>query len=263
MSESIRLHREGAIVTVMIDRPPANAFDAELSRELGEVMAGYQADPDLRCAILTGAGEKFFSAGSDLKWGAEGGLNLPPGSYGPGGFAGLSEMWSLTKPVVAALNGMAVGAGFEIALACDIVVAAEEVRFWLPEVRRGFIAGAGGVIRLPRLLPYQLAMEMLLACQWMPAARLADFGLVNRVVPRAELMAAARFYADAIAEAAPRAVRATKACWHQTAHLSIEDAFQAIHEGRIEEHEAMMASPDYAEGSRAFADKREPEFKGR
>lgn len=259
----VSLQREDRILILTIDRPPANAFDDTLSKELGHVMLAYQNDPELRCAILTGAGEKFFSGGSDLKWGAAGGLKLGPDAYGPGGFAGISELWQLTKPVIAALNGMAVGAGFEIALACDLVVAADHVKFWLPEVQRGFIADSGGVIRLPRLLPYQLAMEILLTCRWMTAHELHAFGVVNAVVPADQLMAKAREYAQKIADAAPLAVQATKACWHQTAHLSIKDAFGKIQSEEIVEHERMMNSADYNEGSLAFAEKRAPIWSGK
>jgi crotonobetainyl-CoA hydratase len=250
------------ILVATLDRPPANAFDDRLSQQLGEVMAAYQSDSDLRCAVLTGSGDKFFSAGSDLKWGAQGGLKLGPTAYGPGGFAGISELWSLTKPVIAALNGMAVGAGFEITLACDVVVAADHVKFWLPEVQRGFIADSGGVIRLPRLLPYQKAMEMLLACEWATAEDLKRFGIVNAVVPAADLMSTAMRYAQRIAAAAPLAIQATKAVWAETSHLSIREAFARVHSKTIEVHERMMASADYEEGSRAFVEKRSPDFKG-
>ena len=261
-AELVKAERDGAILTLTLNRPPANAFDDRLSQRLGDLLVDYQQDSSLRCVILTGSGERFFSGGSDLKWGANGGLKLRPDAYGPGGFAGLSELWQLTKPVVAALNGMAVGAGFEIALACDLVVAADHVRFWLPEVQRGFIADSGGVIRLPRLLPYQKAMELLLTCQWISALELHQYGIVNAVVPVADLMSTARQYADKIAQAAPLAIQATKAVWAQTAHLSIRDAFSSVHSGAIEVHERMLASPDYEEGSRAFAEKRAPRFVG-
>ncbi|RWD28741.1 MAG: carnitinyl-CoA dehydratase [Mesorhizobium sp.] len=259
----IIVSREDRVLVVTLNRAPANAFDDVTSRELAQVMLSYQEDPDLRCAILTASGEKFFSGGMDLKWGADGNLRLASHGYGPGGLGGISELWSLTKPVIAALNGMAVGAGFEIAMACDLVVAADHVKFWLPEVQRGFIADAGGVIRLPRLLPYQLAMEMLLTCRWMTAQELQPFGIVNAVVPASELMDKAREYAAKITEAAPLAVQATKATWHQTAHLSVRGAFDEVQSGKIREHRAMMDSPDYEEGSRAFADKRKPVWYGK
>lgn len=252
----VRTSREDAVLTVVIDRAPANAFDDKLSQELGQTMLDYQHDATLRCAILTGAGDKFFSAGADLKWSAEGGNHHPYDEYGPGGFAGISELWELSKPVVCALNGMAVGAGFEIALACDIIVAADHVKFWLPEVQRGFIAGAGGVIRLPRLMPYQFAMEMLLACRWVDAAELRDLRIVNSVVPAGQLLSTANAYAGKIAGAATLAVQATKACWHETAHMSIRDAFNLINTGGVAKHEEMKASSDYMEGSIAFAEKR-------
>lgn len=260
--QTVRTERDGHLLILTIDRPPANAFDDETSIELGEAIAAYQGDDELRCAILTGAGSKFFSGGSDLKWGAAGGLRLGPEAYGPGGFAGLSEHWNLTKPVVCALNGMAVGAGFEIALACDLVVAADHVRFWLPEVQRGFIAGSGGVIRLPRLVPYQFAMEMLLTCRWATAQELHELRIVNAVVPGDQLMSVAREYAQKIIDAAPLAVQATKAVWLETAHLSIREAFERVHRGEIAEHERMLSSTDYNEGSSAFSEKRKPRWSG-
>ena len=259
---SIHAECDGHLLTLTIDRPPANAFDDATSIELGDALVSYQKDDNLRCVILTGAGTKFFSAGSDLKWGAAGGLRLEPTSYGPGGFAGLSELWSLKKPVICALNGMAVGAGFEIALACDLIVAADHVRFWLPEVQRGFIAGAGGVIRLPRLVPYQFAMEMLLTCRWVTAQELKELKIVNAVVSQDDLLPTARTFAHKIIDAAPLAVQATKACWHETAHMSIREAFAHIHGGGVHEHEAMFNSKDYIEGSTAFAEKRQPQWSG-
>jgi crotonobetainyl-CoA hydratase len=263
MSNPIKAARNGAILELTIDRPKANAFDGATSRALGEALVVYQNDESLRCAIITGAGDKFFSAGWDLKFASDLDSDDSKVDYGPGGFAGLTEMWNLTKPVIAALNGMTIGGGWELALACDLVVAADHVRFWMPEVQRGIIAGGGGVLRLPRLMPYNIAMEILLTCRWVEVAEMLPYGLVNRIVPRARLMDAARELAAAIAKAGPLAVQATKAVWHSTAHLSVHDAFAKVRRGDVPEHERMLRSADYIEGPRAFAEKRDPVFTGR
>jgi len=263
MSKLIRIERRGPVLELTVDRPKANAFDGPTSKALGEALVAYQQDDGLRCAIITGAGEKFFSGGWDLKVAAELGLDELNVDYGPGGFAGLTEMWTMRKPVVAALNGMTIGGGWELALACDIVIAADHVRFWMPEVQRGIIADGGGVIRLPRLLPYYLAMEILLTCRWVEVAEVAPHGMVNRVVPKDKLMDTAREYANLIAKGAPLAVQATKAVWQQTSHLPVPDAFAKVRRREIPEHNRMQQSDDYLEGPRAFSEGRDPVYKGR
>ena len=263
MSSPIRSERKGALLELTIDRPKANAFDAATSKALGEALVTYQNDDGLRCAIITGAGDKFFSGGWDLKAAAALGNDESKMDYGPGGFAGITELWSLTKPVIAALNGMTIGGGWEVALACDMVVAADHVRFWLPEVQRGIIADGGAVQRLPRLLPSYIAMEILLTCRWVEVKEMQHYGLVNAVVPADRLMETARQLAAPILTAAPLAVQATKALWHATSHLSVRDAYVKMRGGGIPEYQRMKQSDDYLEGPRAFAEKREPVFKGR
>ena len=262
MTSPIKSERKGALLELTIDRPQANAFDGPTSKALGEALVAYQNDDSLRCAIITGAGSKFFSGGWDLKAAAALGNDESKMDYGPGGFAGITELWSLTKPVIAALNGMTIGGGWEVALACDLVVAADHVRFWMPEVQRGIIADGGAVQRLPRLLPSYIAMEILLTCRWVEVKEMQHYGLINAVVPGDKLMDKARELAAPILKAAPLAVQATKAVWHGTSHLSVRDAYVKMRGGGIPEYQRMKQSDDYLEGPRAFAEKREPVFKG-
>ena len=261
MTDAVTEIRRGAVLEITIDRPKANAIDAATSRALGARFAAFRDDPDLRVAIVTGAGERFFSAGWDLKAAAAGAEQ--GADHGPGGFAGLTERFDLDKPVIAAVNGMAVGGGFELALACDLVVAAEHAEFFLPEVTIGMIADAGGNLRLPQRIPRAVAMEMLLTGRRMDAAEALRRGLVNAVVPGAQLMTRARALAERVAAAAPLAIAAVKEVVAATDHLSVEDAFAALKSGRLDAYEKMRASADFLEGPRAFAEKRTPVWRGR
>lgn len=259
MSEAVRTERRGAVLEVTLDRPKANAIDAATSRALGACFAAFRDDPALRVAIVTAAGERFFSAGWDLKAAAAG----DDTDYGVGGFAGLTELFDLQKPVIAAVNGLCVGGGFEMALACDLMVAAEGVEFMLPEVTIGLIPDAGGVLRLPRRLPRAVAFEMMLTGARLSAEDALRHGLVNRVVPRTALMATAREIAELIVAAAPLAVNAVKAVVAATEHLPLAEAYAAMRRGRIPEYDRVLASEDIREGPRAFAEKRKPVWRGR
>ena len=256
--EGIRAERRDSILEVTIDRPKANAIDAATSRELGEAFVGFRDDPGLRVAIVTGAGDRFFSAGWDLKAAAAG----DDEGYGPGGFAGLTELFDLDKPVIAAINGWAAGGGLELALACDLIVASTTAQLSLPEVTRGLVPDAGGVLRLPRRMPRALAMEMLLTGRAIDADEAARWGLVNRVAQPEALMDEARALAERILEAAPLAVQAVKAIASATEELSVEEGTAAINEGRIAAYQRARASEDAKEGPRAFAEGRDPEWKG-
>jgi len=251
--------RNGSILEVTLDRPKANAIDAATSRAMGKLFAEFRDDPALRVAILTGAGEKFFSAGWDLKAAAAG--EAIESDYGVGGFGGLTELPDLHKPVIAAVNGLAVGGGFELALACDLIVAAEHAQFSLPEVLVGVLADAGA-FRLPRRLPRAIAMEMLLTGRRMTAAEALQWGLVNAVVPSAELMAKAREYAHLILQAAPLAIAAVKQVTRATETLSLAECYALLRSGTLGAYQAMLASEDAQEGPRAFAEKRPPVWKG-
>ena len=253
----VRTEVRDSVLEVTIDRPPANAIDAETSRELGEAFASLRDDPSLRAAIVTGAGERFFSAGWDLKAAVAG----EDEEFGPGGFAGLTELFDLEVPVIAAVNGMAVGGGFELALACDLIVAVRGAEMFVPEVNLGFVADAAGVVRLPSRLPRAVAMELLLTGRRMGADEAARYGLVNRVVEPDELMAAARELAGRVAAAAPLATRAVKAVVHAAEGLGTEEAYAAMRETPA--YRTMLASEDADEGPRAFTDGRSPVWRGR
>ena len=261
MTATVKRARRGAVLEITLDRPKANAIDRATSRALHDALRALAEDDGLRVAILTGGGDRFFSAGWDLKAAAAG--EQVDADHGPGGFAGLTEFHELDKPVVAAVNGYAAGGGFELALACDLIVAAEHAEFFLPETALGIIADAGGVFRLPRRIPHAVAMEMILTGRRMGACEAARWGLVNRVVPGAELMAAARALAEEIAARAPLAVRAAKDVVRATEAMGVADAFAHVRGGGSTVYGEMLASRDAREGARAFAEKRAPVWQGR
>lgn len=262
MSESLKVERRGAVIELTLDRPKANAIDNATSRELGEIFLGFRDDPQARVAILTAAGDRFFSAGWDLK-AAAAGDSSPDDDYGPGGFAGLTELFDLDKPVICAVNGIAAGGGFELALAADLIVAAEHAEFFLPEVNTGLIANAGGTIRLPRRLPYAIAMDMLLTGRRMGADEALRWGLVNAVAPSAALMTQAREFAERIVAAAPLSVAATKEIVHHTEGQTVEQAYTTMRSGKLPAYQRVLTSEDAKEGPLAFAEKRTPIWKGR
>ena len=258
--EAIRTVRRGSTLEVTLDRPKANAIDAATSRALGAVFSRFRDDPDLRVAIFTGAGERFFSAGWDLAAGAGG--EAYDGDFGPGGFGGFPELPGLDKPVIAAVNGMAVGGGFELVMSADMVVAAEHAVFFLPEASIGLIPDVGS-IRLPRLLPAPVANEVLLAGRRLTAEEAHRFGLVNQVVPGAELMDGARDLAGRISANAPLAVAAILDIGRRTGNLPVAGALHALRSGTVGAYGKMLESEDAREGIQAFTEKRNPVWKGR
>lgn len=258
----IRSSRGGGILEIELANPPVNAIGVEMSRALGTALAQFRDDDALLVAIITGGPGRLFSAGWDLKEAADEGLD-ESADYGVGGCAGLTELFDLDKPVIAAVNGTAVGGGFELMLACDIVVAAETAEFFLPETAVGVMADAGGVQRLPRKLPVNLAVEMLLTGRHLSAREAASFGLVNYALPAAEVLEKARGIARHIAGAAPLAVRAIKETIQGTAHMSVEQAFRSIRSRSFPVYARMLTSADHEEGPKAFIEKRPPRWTGR
>jgi crotonobetainyl-CoA hydratase len=253
--------KRGHVAYVTLNRPERmNALDQHSHEELIEIFDDFAADEDSWVAIITGAGERAFSAGNDLKATAEASANGEQ-RVGPGSrFAAITRGYDCPKPLIAAVNGVAAGGGFEIALACDLVIAADTARFALPEPRVGLIAGAGGVHRLSRQIPLKHAMEMLLTGRFVSAEEGYRLGFVNEVVPAAELMAAAERWAGEILECSPLLVQLTKEAVNDGFGLAIDDAIARDWEARIPR---MLASRDYIEGPRAFSEKRKPAWSGR
>ncbi len=250
---------DGRILTVTINRPEVmNSLHPAANLELEEVFDDFAANPELWVAIITGAGDRAFSAGNDLKFQAKEGGNAVKSPKT--GFGGLTSRFDNYKPVIAAVNGVAMGGGFEIALACDIIIASEKAVFALPEPRVGLAALAGGVHRLPRQIGTKRAMGMLLTGRRVSAAEGLEFGFVNEVVAHDELMSAARRWADQIVECAPLSVRASKqAAMDGLAWGSVEEAMSQ----RYDALGAMIKSADFVEGPRAFAEKRPPRWQGK
>ena len=254
--EFVRYEKRDHVAVVTINRPEVmNALHPPANEELSRVWDDVADDPDVRVAILTGAGDRAFSAGNDLKWTAQHGVPRMP----KGGFGGLVARDDLWKPLIAAVNGVALGGGLEIALACDIIVAAENARLGLPEPRVGLMAAAGGVHRLPRHVPLKIAMGMMLTGRQIPATEALRIGLVNEVVPPAQLMAAAERWASEILECSPLSVQASK----QAALQGLAKPLAEAMAGDYPLVRKLWTSEDVVEGPLAFAEKRKPVWKGR
>ena len=263
----LKLERRGAVLEITLDRPKVNAIDYELSRKINDAVVKLRDDSELRVGLLTATGDRVFSAGWDLKAVNRGEQQLDEwweaDSDLPGGFAGLTEMWDLNKPVIAAVNGLAIGGGFELVMACDLIVAAEHVEFALPEMPLGIVPDAGAIQRLPRRIPYNVALEMLLLGRRMTAVEAAQHGLINLVVPGSELLQRARAWADQLAEAAPLALQSVKEVLRAIEGDTVERAFQTMRTGEVPIYRQMLKSKDAEEGIRAFVEKRKPKFLGK
>jgi crotonobetainyl-CoA hydratase len=260
MSGPIHCERRGAVLEVTIDRPKANAIDAATSRIMGDVFAGFRDDDALRVAILTATGDRFFCPGWDLKAAAAG--EPPDADYGVGGFGGLQQLPGLNKPVIGAINGLAFGGGFEIALSCDLLIVAEHATFALPEINSGTVADAAS-IKLPRRIPFHVAMDLLLTGRRIDAREAKQWGLVNEIVPAEQLMTRARELAQQLAAGPPLVFAAIKEIIRETTHLSIEQAFEQVTRRHLPTVDRLYSSEDQKEGARAFAEKRKPVWHGR
>jgi crotonobetainyl-CoA hydratase len=255
---SIEVVRNAEILEVTINRPKANAIDAATSREMSAVFESFMKDSQLRVAILTGAGTRFFSAGWDLTAASEG--EAFESDYGVGGFGGICELKYRPKPVIVAVNGMAVGGGFEIALAADLIVAAEHAEFFLPEANLGLIAD-NATIRLPKIVPPNIAREMLISGRRMSATEAQSWGIVNQVTSTENLMTAARELATKICAAAPLSVAAVLELVRDLEDVSTDDAMPILRSN--ETYRAAINSQDAKEGADAYAEKRLPKWQGK
>ena len=250
--------RKGPVTIVTLSRPEVyNALHTDAHNELHEVFNDFAADPDQWVAIITGAGDKAFCAGNDLNWQAAGGKR----GWNTSGFAGLTARFDCDKPIIAAVNGVAMGGGFEIALSCDLVIASENATFALPEPRVGLAALAGGLHRLPRQIGLKRAMGMILTARHVNAREGYDLGFVNEVVPAGQALAAAERWAQTICKNSPMSIRASKQTMQKGMEVSLQ---QAIAEQReYPAVKAMVASQDYIEGPKAFSEKRAPNWTGK
>lgn len=258
--EQVRTRVDGGILEVIVDRPKANAIDRATSIAMGELFSDFRDNPDLRVAIISGAGEKFFSAGWDLKAAADG--EAVDGDYGTGGFGGMQELENFNKPVIAAVNGICCGGGLEIALCADIIIAAEHATFALPEIRSGTIADAAS-IKLPKRIPYHIAMEMLLTGRWIDAAEAHRWGLVNEIVAADALLQRAWEVARLIESGPPLVYAAIKEVVREAENMQFLPTLQKITRSEFATVKTLYSSEDQLEGARAFAEKRDPVWKGK
>ena len=254
----IHANRDDSILEIVLDRPKANALDRAASLELNRIVTAFRDDPALRVAIVTGGGEKFFSAGWDLKGAAAG--EASDSDWGPGGFGGLNYPRNLDKPVIAAVNGIACGGWFELMLGCDIIVAEEHASFALPEINVGVLADAG-TIKLRRRIPYHVAVEFLMTGRFMEVGEAKHWGLVNYVTGRGEAMTRAREIARKLADGPPLLFPAIKQVLRTTETMSEHESFVVF--DALEKVQAVNRSEDLVEGTRAFTEKRKPVWKGR
>lgn len=259
-NEPIKTKKQSNILEVTIDRPKANAIDAATSRIMGQVFKDFRDDQDLRVAIVTGAGEKFFCPGWDLKAAAAG--EEPDSDYGVGGFGGMQELPNLNKPIIAAINGICCGGGFEVALSADIIIAANHATFALPEIRSGVIADAAS-IKLPQRIPYHIAMELLFTGRWMDAEEAHRWGIVNEIVPADQLMEKAWEKAELLASGPPLVYAAIKETVRETTGQTFQQALSRLNRRELRTIDVLYSSEDQKEGARAFAEKRDPVWKGR
>lgn len=260
MTSPLKTRRQDGILEVTLDRGKVNAIDLKTSRIMGDLFAEFRDDPELRVAIVTGAGPKFFCPGWDLK--AAAGGDAVDDDYGQGGFGGLQELRDLNKPVIMAINGICCGGGLELALSGDVILAAEHATFALPEIRSGTVADAAS-IKLPKRIPYHIAMEMLLTGRWIDAEEAHRWGLVNRILPADELLDAAWDMARMIASGPSLVYAALKEVVRDAEDSKFQDALNRITTRKLRTVDILYGSEDQKEGALAFAEKRDPVWKGR
>jgi dehydration protein DpgD len=260
----VRYEKRGRVAFITLDRPHVlNAMDIQMHEELGRVWNDFEKDDALWLGVLTGAGDRAFSVGQDIKeLVARTQAGVPSTTFGSVGLPGsprLTERHSLSKPLIARINGYALGGGFELALACDIVIAAEQACFGLPEAKLGLVPGAGGLFRLTRQVPLKAAIGYLMTGRYMSSTRAYELGLVNEVVPLDELDVCVGRWIEDLLRSAPLALRAIKQASVASANMSLEEAFAA----RYQAEELRRVSEDCREGPLAFVEKRTPNWKGR
>ncbi|MCH8169492.1 MAG: crotonobetainyl-CoA hydratase [Proteobacteria bacterium] len=256
----IKTRREGGILEVTLDRPKANAIDLATSRIMGETFRDFRDDPELRVAILRAAGDKFFCPGWDLK--AAAGGDAVDGDYGVGGFGGIQELPHLNKPIIAAVNGICCGGGLELAISCDLILAAETATFALPEIRSGTIADAAA-LKLPKRIPYHVAMDLLLTGRWFDAEEALRWGLVKEICKPDELLAKAWELARLLEAGPPLVFAAIKEVVRAAEDMTFQDALNRMNKRQFRTIDVLYSSDDQLEGARAFTEKRDPVWKGR
>lgn len=256
----IKTRRDGQILEVTIDRPKANSIDLATSRIMGETFMAFRDDSELRVAILRAEGEKFFCPGWDLKAAADG--DAVDGDYGIGGFGGLQELGNLNKPVICAVNGICCGGGLELALSCDLIMASNTASFALPEIRSGTVADAAS-IKLPKRIPYHVAMDLLLTGRWFDADEAMRWGLLKEVCEPGDLLDKTRELARLLASGPPLVYAAIKEVVREAEDMKFQDALNRVSKRQLATVDKLYSSEDQLEGARAFAEKRDPVWKGK